>query len=244
MTLDFNTTSMQNKWKKQIAEAKKNFKKERLLKEFSIVINDAKRFKTELQNQAQARALLLEEQVRNIEKPKEPQRGKDLNAETVALLNYHSKVIQSKLAIEGTTQAGFYKVLEEFSNHEDKNMRWALMDSYHEVMDAGRSLMQRIEPTLTTALSRAATDNAEAFESKLREQYTMAKSSLKSPYELKQEEENELMKSSAESELASIRFQLSQAEKAIDAVILNYQRDAHYFTGTDGDDTNPYFSQR
>lgn len=243
MTLDFNTRNLQDNWKKQITYAKKNFKKDLLQQEYLKVIQAATEHKANLHKAATVRMAELDEQLKNIQKPKEPKRETELNVETVTLLNYYSKVLQSKIALQGNTQGGFLKVLNEVVEGDDDNMKWALMDSFHEVMNAGRSLMNRLEPkdntdTVKEIVRSSSIDSQEAFESKIQEHYTLTSNKLKGPMQVKLEEENELKRSSMESERFNVNFQASQASQSLDSVVNDYQRERLYINGDAGNSSN------
>ncbi|PPA70177.1 hypothetical protein [Jeotgalibacillus proteolyticus] len=247
MTINFNTTDMQNKWKNQLSNAKKNYKKERLVREYDLIINEIDRYKENIQQQANAQLERNENQLKSIAKPKEPERKKGLDIENVQLLSYYAKIIQSKLSVEADNQVSFLKLIEEMRNHKEEDMKWALLDSYHEILAAGRALTTRIENQMDQAtdksvsggnFSRVGIDSEVTFESKLREQYVAVKQSLKDPAQVKREEENEQNRGQIEKDNFHINISLSQAVDALNSTKANYQREkiftedekkGHYF---------------
>ena len=223
-------------WNKQIANAKKNYKKELLNKEFSTVIEDVRSYKAALQTQVTEALKQIDAELVAIKKPEEPKRNFDV--ETVTILNYFSKVIQSKIASAGDTQGGFLKVLEEVAIHDDEKMRMAFIDGYHDVMKAGRDLIGRIG----SEGNQLASERPEAFESRIHEQYTIARDSLKDPAQLALEKEELSKEAAMEKEKWQISFGHSTANDHLEGTLVSFQRD--YMMNADDDKSsngNLYF---
>lgn len=97
--------------------------------------------------------------------------NRKLDSKNVAVMNYLSKSMMSTIAAEADTPEKLVRVVSEFADHEDINVRYAFLDSYHDILKMGQSL-----------------EGFGKVQYDLKQQYLKASDSVKTPEQLKYED--------------------------------------------------------
>ncbi|RDY67296.1 hypothetical protein DXT76_19575 [Halobacillus trueperi] len=62
------------------------------------------------------------------------------DSKNVAVMDYLTKTVLSRLASEVETAEDFLGIVSELAHHESENMRYVLIDSFHEIVKVGQGL--------------------------------------------------------------------------------------------------------
>lgn len=241
-------------WKVQMEYAKKNYKADALAAEREKVIQDIKSYK-ELLDKSVAKALEeIDSELAELKRPL-PIQQRNLKPDEITQLNYQSKILLSRLQGEATNHDEFIAVLQDAVERGDRQTRWALADSIHEVLATAKG---KFGYTGSTQSSSSGMSNAELaahrenyfdgaerpaqtaqagavqsaawlkLESRIREQHQAVLDSLKTPDELATAQEYKEKKSQLEKERLSIVMGSSNAQTYLSNELGRYQGSAYF----------------
>lgn len=96
--------------------------------------------------------------------------NRKLDSKNVAVMNYLTKTVISRLSAEVDTPEDFLSIIEELANNEDHQMIHVFLDSFHEILQVGKSL-----------------PDYRKVEYEVKQLYKLAKDNVKSPEQLRYE---------------------------------------------------------
>ncbi|RWZ49775.1 hypothetical protein EQV77_17975 [Halobacillus fulvus] len=139
----------------RVSKAEKELMPEARLQEFYKMQGEVKQVFQAIEEEKQAKIKELESKA-NFFKPENKititEKEKEMSPEmvlvdqrkfdskNVAVMDYLTKTVLSRLASEAETAEDFLGIVSELANHESENMRYVLIDSFHEIIKVGQGL--------------------------------------------------------------------------------------------------------
>ncbi|MGG0644290.1 hypothetical protein ABE021_10140 [Sporosarcina gallistercoris] len=208
MRFNLETGQQLDTWKKQLDYAKMNYKEEALAQEKQKIIQEMQNYLSTY-NTAVAKAQEeIKKELSELERPVAIQQRK-LNAEEITQLNYATKVMLSRLqgAVAGGA-ADVIGVLKDIVEQGDRQSRWALVDSIHEVFATVEKLIEIPAKDELNVRGR--------LKSQIDEQYKAAMDSLKTPEKLAADQAYTEKKTELESEQFNLSFHSGNAKARVE----------------------------
>ncbi|MCP3031943.1 hypothetical protein LF817_11360 [Halobacillus sp. A1] len=144
-----------NQMRSQVAKAEKELMPEARLKQFQRMQGEVKQAFQSIEDEKQAKVKELDSKaeffkpdnkmtITEKEKELSPEmvlvNQRKFDSKNVAVMDYLTKTVLSRLASEVETAEDFLGIVSELANHENENMRYVLIDSFHEITKVGQDL--------------------------------------------------------------------------------------------------------
>ncbi|MCA1011387.1 hypothetical protein [Halobacillus halophilus] len=175
-----------NEMRNQVRKAEKDLQPEARLRQFESMQGQVRDELQALENEKQGKAKefdskaeffkpTTETTISSKEKEEFPEMvvvgDRKLHSKNVAVMDYLTKTVLSRVAIEVETPEDFLEVVSELAHHENENMRYVLIDSFHELSNMVKDM-----------------DSYKVIESEVRQAYKAAVQNVKSKEQLKYED--------------------------------------------------------
>ena len=174
-----------NEVRYRVERAEKELMPEARLEQYKKISEDARHYQHHLQDKKDAESQKFDQEAADLkpdneitisdkEREASPEMvvvgERKLDSKNVAVMSYLTKTVMSRMAAEVDTPEELLQFAKGLASDEDKNMRYVLIDSFHEILKAGKEF-----------------EDYSKVSYEMREQFRIAKNSLKSPEQQKYE---------------------------------------------------------